>query len=479
MIPQFNSRVRWTMVAIVVSASGATASAGDLAQPGPFSAGTRTVTVARTTPGAGSFSARLYYPALIAGADAPADPAGAPYPAISFGHGFLQQVAQYQSTLTHLATHGYIAIAPESHTGFAPNHAQFAQDLRDSLTHLELINGQGGGPLFGLVEVNAFGLAGHSMGGGCSILASATEGPRLRAIAPLAPAETSVSAIGAMPMIDVPIALIVGTQDTIVPTGSHGQPMYTSGLAPRQLVSIAGGFHCGFTDAGFLFCDSGSISRAQQLAITRRLLTSWFNLHLKGDQAEWPSWWGPEAAPTPALGRSADAGLSLELTDPCPIVRHAGAAATIPIRLRNTGGRVASAELFAEGALFGVAGAEPAAVGPLLPDESADGALTLTTDNNDAGIERVLVSARSSADGATRAWTLVQVHFICAGDADRDGAVGLADLAMIITGWGGTGCPAAMGDVTNDGAVGLDDLAQVIVNWARACPPSPPAQGAR
>ncbi len=41
-----------------------------------------------------------------------------------------------------------------------------------------------------------------------------------------------------------------------------------------------GGFHCGFIDSAIAFCDAGSITRAQQLAITRREMTEFLLLYL-------------------------------------------------------------------------------------------------------------------------------------------------------------------------------------------------------
>lgn len=58
----------------------------------------------------------------------------------------------------------------------------------------------------------------------------------------------------------------------------------------------------------------------------------------------------------------------------------------------------------------------------------------------------------------------------CPGDADGDGVVGLADIAVVLLHWneaGGFGLP---GDVTADGSVGLADVADIITHWGGACP---------
>lgn len=106
---------------------------------------------------------------------------------------------------------------------------------------------------------------------------------RIRAVANLAAAETNPSAIAAMPGIRAPVSLISGSSDTIVPVSTNGQRMYDAGFAPKTLPVIQGGWHCGFEDSSSFGCDSGPLSRAVQLQITRRLLTEFFNLYLKGD----------------------------------------------------------------------------------------------------------------------------------------------------------------------------------------------------
>lgn len=58
----------------------------------------------------------------------------------------------------------------------------------------------------------------------------------------------------------------------------------------------------------------------------------------------------------------------------------------------------------------------------------------------------------------------------CPGDADCDGAVGLSDLAVVITNWFTGGLVGYLGDLNADGSRGLPDLAVVISNWGATCP---------
>lgn len=102
------------------------------AEAGPHQAGWRRVQVA---PGAGpAFAALVHYPALAAGEGAALDRAGAPYPAIAFGHGFFQEPLRYAGLLEHLAGWGLVVISTESQAGLAPDHALFAADLSASLS---------------------------------------------------------------------------------------------------------------------------------------------------------------------------------------------------------------------------------------------------------------------------------------------------------------------------------------------------------
>ena len=275
---------------LLVIISGVIVAQNDpLSQSGRFRAGWRSVTVTRANNT--TFTARLYYPAASAGQNTSFDPSGAPYAAITFGHGFFQAVSTYQSTLEHLSTHGYLVIATDSEGGLAPNHQNFADDIKRCLTYLEQENLNTSSVLFGQVATSKFGASGHSMGGGASILA-ASQDTRIKGLANLAAAETNPSAIAAMPLIGIPVSLISGSSDTVVPVASNGQTMFNAANTPKIIPVIQGGWHCGFQDANGFGCDTGTITRGQQLSETRRLLTSFFNLYVKRSDVDWKQVWG-------------------------------------------------------------------------------------------------------------------------------------------------------------------------------------------
>ena len=270
----------------------ALASAQDLSQPGSLQASRRDVTVVRAS-GSG-FLATVHYPATGTAIGSPVDSSNGPYPIVAFGHGFLSSVTLYQSTAAHLATWGFIVILPQTQGSLIPSHSALAADMVSSLDWLAAQGADAASPWAGAVSSDRRGAAGHSMGGGCAVLA-AQQDPRIHALVPMAAADTNPSSVAAAASVRCATRLIVGSQDTIVPP-STDVPMYANLQGPAQFVSITGGSHCGFIDSAIPFCDSGSITRAQQLATVRREMTTFLLLYLKGDGSQWNAVWGTPPA---------------------------------------------------------------------------------------------------------------------------------------------------------------------------------------
>lgn len=436
---------------------------GDLSQPGPHQAAWTEVTVRR--PDNSTFKAVLYYPATTPGSGGTYDPSAAPYPAISFGHGFLQAVEQYQSTLSHLATWGYFVIASRSQGGLFPSHSAFAADLRHCLTYLESEHADPASWLFQQVAVERLGMSGHSMGGGASILATAADA-RVKALANLAAAETNPSAISAMTNIAVPVSLVAGSEDSIVPPGSNGQLMYNNARPPRQLPIILGGYHCGFIDQDYLFCDSGSITRPVQLALTRRVLTAFFNLYLKNDQTVWRQVWGPEFLADPAFDNTrVDAGLELTPAQ-VALTGPAGQPVGTDLTLKNTGLVADHFALFVEDHEWNTSVA-PAQTGLIQPGETTTIRVTIEIPGGPgANADQTLVSARAERDGGTRAFAVVVTTRRLLGDLNCDGAVDFGDINPFVlalsnpTGYAAAypNCDRGLADVNQDGRVDFGDI---------------------
>jgi len=257
-----------------------------------------------------------------------------------------------------------------------------------------------GSVLYEQVDTTRFGLSGHSMGGGASILA-ATVDERVKALANLAAAETNPSAEAAMANVFIPVRLIAGDEDGIVSYAST-RGIYLNGNPPHQFALIQGGCHCGFLDSDIIFCDSGSLSRAEQLAVTRRLLTEFFQLYLRGDQIPWRAVWGPERDDDPLVGLELVSGIALG-PDGQSGVGYNGLPVSFGLTVGNDGPLAASYTLLAEENLW-PADFSPSPTGTVSPGDSAAVLARITPPEVGGGPDSVLVSARSDLDGGTRAY---------------------------------------------------------------------------
>lgn len=280
-----------TMFAVAPAAQAQ--SAPDYSAAGSYAVGYVDTTVSAA---GRSYSARVWYPAVTAGANTAVAPGL--HPAIAFGHGFFQDISKYASTLRHWASWGMVVVAPKSQGGLFPNHSAFADDLNAGLTWLVAQNGTAGSRFLDRIDGTRLGLSGHSMGGGAALVAASRKA--VTSVSTLAAAETNPSATTASAAIGATAQYVGGSNDTITPP-SVQRGMYDVKSAPTQLRLITGGFHCGFTDSGGIGCDSGPMTRATQLALVRKVTTSWFLLTLRGDTAATGQVWGPAAQSDPQV----------------------------------------------------------------------------------------------------------------------------------------------------------------------------------
>lgn len=227
----------------------------------------------------------IYYPANASGSNVAV--AEGQFPVITFGHGFLMAWDAYSNLWQEFASRGYIMAFPRTEGGFLPSHQNFALDLVVVNEKMLALNGNAGSLFFGHVsELSA--LMGHSMGGGCAVVAAANN-PNVATLVGLAPAETNVSAIGAAANVAVPSVVLSGSSDGVTPPSAHHIPIYNNlGSNCKHFVSITGGAHCYYNNSNFN-CDFGeatasngiSITRAEQQQITYDYLNAWLDAVLK------------------------------------------------------------------------------------------------------------------------------------------------------------------------------------------------------
>jgi pimeloyl-ACP methyl ester carboxylesterase len=240
-----------------------------------------------------SVPTEIFYPAEVAGENvpvAPAPPGG--FPVVSFGHGFLIPWDDYDFLWEGLVPAGYIVALPATEEGLLPSHLEFGRDLAFVVRKIRAEGDDPGSPFYGSVSP-AGAVAGHSMGGGASLLGAADD-PSITAVANLAAAETNPSAVAAAAGIAAPALLFSGGNDCVTPPEDHQIPMYDALASDcRARVTLDGASHCQFAEYNFTCllgegaCPSPTITRQEQHDLTLSLLEPWLGYVLDDDLWSW------------------------------------------------------------------------------------------------------------------------------------------------------------------------------------------------
>ena len=237
-----------------------------------------------------SVPVEIYYPADVAGDNAAfATSITGKVPTIAFGHGFVMAWSAYQNIWEAVVPAGYIIAFPKTEGTFSPSHDAFGKDLSFVLQELGKLGNTSTSILYNKVDTMTC-VMGHSMGGGAAHLAAAAN-TSIKAIATLAPAETTPSAITAAAAINANTLVIAGQNDCVTPPATNQLPMYDSTPATcKHYISITGGSHClmAETNTACSFGESSctptpTIDRTTQHTIINRYLIPWLNSRLKND----------------------------------------------------------------------------------------------------------------------------------------------------------------------------------------------------
>ena len=149
-------------------------------------------------------------------------------PAVAFGHDWTKDIDDYHGTLRHLASWGIAVAAPNTETGFRPDHRGFAADLETSLqirAGVRLGNGNIS------VSPGKLGIVGHGMGGGAAVLA-AVDNPKVKAVATVYPANVAPSAVEAARALFAP-GMVIGP-------GEDGDSLFDPGNPAKLAYNWAG-----------------------------------------------------------------------------------------------------------------------------------------------------------------------------------------------------------------------------------------------
>jgi len=257
-----------------------------ITQAQQYSVGTQTVTYTDASRSSRSIGVEVHYPATSTGASTPV--ANDSFPFVVFGHGFVMTPAAYYPFADSLAQRGYIVALLNTETGFSPSHPDFAKDLIFVYNTLISENSNSTSPFYQKIIAKG-AIAGHSMGGGCTVLSAQYSNPAVCYFT-FAEATTNPSSITAAPFMTKPYLSFSGSYDCIAPYTTNQLPTYDSCGSPcKYLIEIAGASHCQF-GAGATTCNLGEtasgcgsppLSRTDQINKVLSYLEPYLDHYLK------------------------------------------------------------------------------------------------------------------------------------------------------------------------------------------------------
>lgn len=235
-----------------------------LSQPGPYAVGEAELTLvdtSRSTQAIGTYPGapdrtlptRIWYPATSAGKGAVPSSDG-PFPIIAWAHGFSSANFEGQFVGAHLASHGYVVVAPTFplSNGGAPAGPSIA-DMTNQPADLDFVmrqvsGGAAGEAIAAAIDDTRRGIAGLSLGGGTVLIGAYHPMWRIgnvSAAMALAPASCFFGE-GLYGDGSVPMLILSGDADMLVLLPDGPGRAFDSADPPIQLLTLHGGNHVGF-----------------------------------------------------------------------------------------------------------------------------------------------------------------------------------------------------------------------------------------
>jgi predicted dienelactone hydrolase len=280
--------------------------AADPGGAGPYSVDSISVSI--TNPDNGHvLSTDIYFP----GSGGQVDPASAPYATLVFARGFLSTPSNYSGNGTHLASWGYIVALAD----FPSEDIEArAIDARYVFTYLEAQNATVGGKFYHRIDVQRFGVLGHSLGGLTSLMVASRDA-RVKAAVALDPVNPPASAMTpwdyATEAPNIKVATtIVGAPPQLCNSSANYREMYPAvGADHKAQWVITNGNHCDFVDtpdalqraACYFIC--GGTYDAARVQTMESYTTAWFNYYLRGHTEYYPYLYGAAAQADISAGR--------------------------------------------------------------------------------------------------------------------------------------------------------------------------------
>jgi chlorophyllase len=199
------------------------------------------------------------------------------YPVVVFQHGFLARNSEYNEILTHLASHGFIVLAPQMYVpglGAATGHPSAAQEAELAGRVLDWLPAHLASFVGYAARIDLIGLAGHSRGGRVAWLVLLSDPSRAKAVAGVDPVDGDQSPLGdPTRVIQGPFkfnfpSLIIGAglSGDCAPAGINHEQFYAASASPAWHVVATDYGHTDMLDedaakAAAAFCRSGMADR--------------------------------------------------------------------------------------------------------------------------------------------------------------------------------------------------------------------------
>lgn len=260
------------LVAAVLVVVAGTAHAGDKCrdvpartsdaylQPGPYAVGTADFTfvdASRVTPASGTcpeqpqrtLKTTVWFPATSPGG-AFVDLTDAPYPLIAYSHGLGGQRTSEEYLARHLASWGYIVSSQDFPLTTLSNIGCVRlADIENQPTDVSFVIDAVLAEYGSAVDATRIAAAGLSYGGGTTLLVTfhrQVRDPRIVAALALAPTACWTTK-RFFATSDVPLMLLTGTSDQLLPEAQNAARAYKASGAPKWLVRLKDGSHLGLS----------------------------------------------------------------------------------------------------------------------------------------------------------------------------------------------------------------------------------------
>jgi predicted dienelactone hydrolase len=220
------------------------------------------------------------------------------WPVVMFSHGYGGIRFQSYFLAEHLASHGFLVVAPD-HPGntltevwnLGSDEAASQSSVDRPLDMSFALDALLGGELGVSADASRIGISGHSFGGWTAVQTPLGD-RRFVASLPMAPGFKETATPGMSADLGIPFLVIGGSADATCEFEENQRPTYEAAERPKILVSVQGAGHLDFSnlceiELAKMFvddgCDAASIDPAVVQARSKTLATAFAKTYVEGD----------------------------------------------------------------------------------------------------------------------------------------------------------------------------------------------------